>query len=357
MKKIALIWDFGDLINRILASMPDLEAKTFVEQICRRVFNLGATLSGDSEATWIFAIDDKAKNWRKAEYDLYKSNRADSKKKFLGRIFERMAIMGYEVERPEAVLETHSTILEKSFQQVGGYTFKQSELEADDIMSLLLEKLDEQEYDEAFLFAGDSDLFQLLVKRKKKLDVTYLRFTPFKKPLFYKTQWGESLYYKIGLALAKAPVQMHPKAVPLYKATVGDASDCVPGISGIGPKFFSEVISALDFSAVEAIQSPDDAWCVLQRAVRQGVLSSKFQKKRALMLSKSPMISDNWKTWYELVDLSPINLLKKSKACKDFYDSVPQFELRNIEVEKILSALDSRRSYGTNDLEEPEPYS
>ncbi len=101
-------------------------------------------------------------------------------------------------------------------------------IEADDLMFSVAKQLEQQGSD-SIVISSDKDLGQVLSGRITILD-------PFKDTIITK----ESLEEKLGFPLEK---------LPFYFALVGDSSDNIPGVKGIGPKGATTLVQ--QFSSLE----------------------------------------------------------------------------------------------------------
>ncbi|MDX1958836.1 MAG: DNA polymerase I [Leptospiraceae bacterium] len=106
--------------------------------------------------------------------------------------------------------------------------------EADDIIGTLCDLYDKKG-NEIIIFSGDKDLFQLLDG-----NVTLLR-----------GKKGATEFVEINKKWVETEVGVSPKQIPDYMGIVGDTSDNIPGVKGIGEKGASKLIS--EFSNLETI--------------------------------------------------------------------------------------------------------
>jgi DNA polymerase-1 len=143
----------------------------------------------------VVAYDSKEPSFRKQRYAEYKANRAappDDLIPQFARIDDLIRLM-----------EIHS--------------FRVSGVEADDLIGTLAKRWFElSDRHEVVIVSGDKDLMQLVNGRVKMLDTL--------KNVLYD---GAQVEEKMGVG---------PKQIRDYLALVGDSSDNIPGVSGIGPK-------------------------------------------------------------------------------------------------------------------------
>lgn len=121
----------------------------------------------------------------------------------------------------------------KEFADIIGITQIQiPKIEADDLMYSMAKEL-ESVGDFVFLVTSDKDLGQTLTDNIVMLD-------PFKEKIITKS----SLEEKLGFDLAK---------LPFYYSLIGDSSDNIPGVRGIGPKGAVGIVK--DFDNLEELYS------------------------------------------------------------------------------------------------------
>lgn len=135
-----------------------------------------------------------------------------------------------ELEKAEVqVLYNQMDILRESLKQLGLTQFKVPGREADDVIYSLIKNITEnvQEAVEFVVVTTDKDYFQLF-----NLKYTVKIFNQVKKKLWDLVDWEQEF-------------GMPYDAYLDYKAIVGDPSDNLPGIKGIGPKGASVIIESM----------------------------------------------------------------------------------------------------------------
>lgn len=145
-------------------------------------------------------FDHSDKNFRHTLYPHYKANRQ---------------------ELPEA-LKMQFPLVRKATELLNFKIFEISGYEADDVIASLANTLESQS-DEVVILSSDKDLMQLINDKVCLYD-------PIK-----------ANYIRSGEVQAKFGVS--PKNITDFLALVGDASDNVPGVKGIGPKAATELLS------------------------------------------------------------------------------------------------------------------
>lgn len=153
-------------------------------------------------------FDTKEKNFRHKLYNEYKANRPevpDELKPQFPYIFD----------------------LVKAFNIV---SLQQEGFEADDIIGTLCKKAEEKEF-EVIIVSGDKDMMQLITPNIKMLDT-----------LKNKT---------FGIQEVKEKFGVEPKQVIEVMGLMGDSSDNIPGVPGIGPKTAAALIQ--EYGSIEQL--------------------------------------------------------------------------------------------------------
>jgi DNA polymerase-1 len=135
----------------------------------------------------------------------------------------------YKAQRPPAPDELISQIIEahKLFEAFGIKTFEKPGYEADDLIATLAEKFKTLPDVQVVILTGDRDTLQMVEGDK-------LVVQTFNKGVSDTTIYNEAaVLEKYGIA----PTQMVD-----YKALVGDQSDNIKGVPGVGPKTALELI-------------------------------------------------------------------------------------------------------------------
>jgi DNA polymerase-1 len=150
----------------------------------------------------------------------------------------------YKAQRPPAPDELISQIIEahKLFEAFGIRTFEKPGYEADDLIATLAEKFKTLPDVQVVILTGDRDTLQMV-------EGDTLVVQTFNKGVSDTTIYNEqAVIEKYGIA----PTQMVD-----YKALVGDPSDNIKGVPGVGPKTALELIK--QFGTVEKMYKKLDA--------------------------------------------------------------------------------------------------
>jgi len=165
-------------------------------------------------------------------------------------------------------------------------------IEADDTIAYLSQKLK----DDVIIYSADQDFLQLVNKR-----ITV--YSPIKKK-FYRPN---DVYEQYG---------MHPYNFITMKCLMGDKSDNLPGVKGLGPKklmkYFPEIAGEKLFTLQEAYQKATDK--VEEHGIYGNVHLFKEQLEinyELMCLEEIQLLESDQKELDELIDSSPYNFNKK----------------------------------------------
>ncbi|MGC9610660.1 MAG: DNA polymerase [Minisyncoccia bacterium] len=207
MKKLLLI-DANSLIHRSFHALPPLTGKGGVPT--GALYGLaGALLRILSEHKPDYAVaafDRPEPTFRKEMYEAYKAHRPKAPDELVSQI-----------------IEAHNL-----FREFGINYFEKPGFEADDIIGTFVKKFGGDKNLKIVILTGDLDSLQL-IKGEKIVVETFKRGVS--ETLIYDER---GVFDRYGLK----PAQMTD-----YKGLVGDASDNIPGVRGIGPKTAETFIS------------------------------------------------------------------------------------------------------------------
>ena len=165
-------------------------------------------------------------------------------------------------------------------------------IEADDTIAYLSQKLK----DDVIIYSADQDFLQLVNKR-----ITV--YSPIKKK-FYRPQ---DIFDQYGL---------YPQNFITMKCLMGDKSDNLPGVKGLGPKklmkYFPEIAGEKRFTLQEAYQKATDK--VEEHGIYGNVHLFKSQLEinyELMSLDNIQLLEHDQKELDELIDSSPYNFNKK----------------------------------------------
>jgi DNA polymerase I len=145
---------------------------------------------------------------------------------------------GYKAGRPELAneLKIQFPIILDWIKKSTSQCISSEGFEADDIIKTMSEMIIlENENDDVYIFSSDRDLYQLFV-------FPNVKFIQNENSLFDKDQFREKY-------------EVEPEQWVDFKSYVGDNSDNLKGISGIGPKTASKLLQAgIDFTILNKYQ-------------------------------------------------------------------------------------------------------
>ncbi len=147
--------------------------------------------------------------------------------------FRHEKYVGYKAQRPKADTEMVEQIprVKELITAMGLVQIEQEGYEADDIIGTLSQSKD----GEVVILTGDQDTMQLVNEHVRVL-------TPAKGANQAVLYGPDEVWNKYGV---------HPEQIVDYKALVGDTSDNIPGVAGIGPKGAANLIKM--FGTLERI--------------------------------------------------------------------------------------------------------
>jgi len=139
------------------------------------------------------------------------------------KTFREEEFKEYKATRPPTADQLVSQIIlaPDVFKVFGIKTFDIAGFEADDIIGALTEKFKKEKDLRIIILSGDNDLLQLVENGKVLGEILKTGITE------TKTYDEKAVEEKYGLK---------PSQLPDYKGLVGDVSDNIPGVKGIGPK-------------------------------------------------------------------------------------------------------------------------
>ena len=144
--------------------------------------------------------------------------------------FRKEIFKDYKIQRPKAPDELISQII-KARELLGKFGikfFEQPGFEADDLIAALVKHFKPEKDLKIVILTGDLDTLQLVDDGKVAVE------TP-------KRGISETIVYD--KKAVRERYSLDPEQLPDYKGLVGDSSDNIPGVLGIGPKTASRLLS------------------------------------------------------------------------------------------------------------------
>lgn len=251
MKTLLLI-DANGLIHRAFHALPALTSPQ--GEVVNALYGLASIL--------IKIIKEQKPNYLAAAFDRPETT-------FRKEMFE-----GYKAHRPPAANELISQIIKahELFEKFGIRTFEKAGFEADDVIATLAKKFKKTPDLKIVILTGDLDALQLVEKDKVVVQ-------------FLKKGVSETFIYN-----EKAVVErfsLKPHQLNDYKGLVGDPSDNLPGISGIGPKTASRLLS--QYQNLENVFLKINPQDPLAKKILPQKEKALFSKKLAALSDKVPL--------------------------------------------------------------------
>jgi len=161
---------------------------------------------------------------------------ADERPEYMAALFDRpeptfrdKKYAAYKAQRPATPSDLIAQLIEahRLFRAFGIKTFEKAGYEADDLIATLTEKFKKEDDLQVVILTGDRDTLQLVEGDKVVVRT-------FNKGISDTTIYDErAVKEKYGLA---------PLQIVDYKALVGDSSDNIKGVPGVGPKTGTELL-------------------------------------------------------------------------------------------------------------------
>lgn len=197
----------------------------------------------------------------------------------------------YKIQRPKAPDEIISQIIEAHnlFTAFNIKTYEAPGYEADDLIGVGAKQLKLVDGMKVKILTSDSDILQVVEGQKIVVE------TPQKGISEMKVYGSEEVKEKYE--------GLNPNQIPDYKGLVGDASDNIPGVQGIGPK-----------TAMPLIQKYGTLENFLEKGQDEKVYQKIYEQKDRALLSKS-LATINYEAPLEIENIEEIkfgNLPKES---------------------------------------------
>lgn len=291
IKTLTIIDTFGFFFRSFYALPQYLKTKDgFPTGLLTGFLNYISTLIKEHESDYlIFAIDSKGATFREEIYRDYKANRVEPPQDLL-------------LQLPVAI-----SLIEK----MGYKTLSKSGFEADDIIASVVEVAKKQNI-KVRIVSHDKDLYQLIDDGRVVLVDAVSK----------KVLDEDGCRLKYGIS---------PKEFRDYQAIVGDTSDNVPGVKGIGKVGASKLIG--EFKSIENI------YANLDKITQKSILNKLVEHKESAFLSKKLVTLRG--DIYDTLDFSEFTLNSKNPFL-NIYD-----ELVLYEQNAILRSLRAKEEFAS----------
>lgn len=249
-KQLFVIIDGNAIIHRAYHAIPPLTVKSGT--VVNAVFGFSSMLLkvlNDLKPTHIaVSFDVAGGTFRDDIYDKYKATRVKADQE----LYDQIPLVHDVVEA------FNIPVYEKE-----GY-------EADDVIGTIVNEPDVQRSKtEVVIVTGDKDLLQLV-------DGTRVQVALLTK--------GMSEYTLFDEKMVKEKYGFGPELIPDYKALMGDPSDNIPGVSGIGKKTAGDLIQSIG-SVKDIYKQTDNIKAISGEYIKQAVIKKLEEGKENAMMS------------------------------------------------------------------------
>jgi len=217
------------------------------------------------------AFDRPEPTFRKEEYDKYKATRKPTANELVEQLIEAHNLLG----------------------AFGIKTFDLAGFEADDIVATLAKKFGGDKV-QAVILSGDLDTLQVVDGDSIVVE-------------FPKKGISETAIYDKGAVIERFGVK--PKQLSDYKGLVGDTSDNIPGIPGIGPKTATKLIN--EYETLEKMYKDIEEIGMSDEKLKNKLTEHKAQ---ALMSKKLATLDTNLDINVRLEDIDIEKSFSKKNA-------------------------------------------
>lgn len=179
----------------------------------------------------------------------------------------------YKAGRPETPSELISQLIEAHnlFKAFGVKTFEVPGFEADDLIATFVEMFKKEKDLQLVILSGDRDGIQLVEDKKVVL------WTPIK---------GISEIFVYDEESTKSKFGIEPKQMTDYKSMVGDSSDNIKGVAGIGPKTATNLLNK--YGSLDVIfTTKDEGPAVLK--VKNARKEAEFSRELVILRKDAPI--------------------------------------------------------------------
>ena len=187
-----------------------------------------------------------------------------------GPVFRHDLYTPYKANRPAMPEELAAQIpfIKQIVRAMGIVSFEKNELEADDIIGSVAREMSAQQHS-VVIVSGDKDLLQLVDDRVCMWD-----------PMSDRTMDREGVFNKY---------QVYPEQLLDCYALIGDSSDNVPGVPGIGPKSAAKLIT--EFGSLDLLYAGIDS--LKQSKMKERLIDNRdnaFLSRELIRLKEDPDI-------------------------------------------------------------------
>lgn len=294
MAKRFVVVDGNSVFHRAYHAIPYLSTKNgdtvnAVYGFCSIILKIIADIKPDK---LVVAFDRAAPTFRHIEFEAYKGQRSAPPEDLYPQL---------------PLVKDFLDLADIKYFELDGY-------EADDLIATIVSSVEKQSDDEIFIVSGDRDGLQLVNKRIRV--------------------WAAGSKVTEGIVFDEEKVKerygVTPEQMVTYKSLVGDSSDNIPGVNGVGPKGATDLI--LRFNDLETIYSNLDE---IKGSLRQKLELGKdqaYQARSLVILDRNAPIK---------FDLNDIPAEINWNGIHDFFHSL---EFKSL-IAKLPSEIIQKKDY------------
>lgn len=319
--KLVLI-DGNSIINRAFYGVPELTNREglHTNAIYGFLNILFKTMEEEEPSHLMVAFDEKAPTFRHKMFDAYKGTRKPM---------------------PEELRE-QVPVLKEILQAMNICIYSQEGIEADDILGTMAKKGEREGY-AVSVVSGDRDLLQLAT------DTILIRIP--------KTRGGKTVVEDYHAAQVIEKYHVTPSQIIDLKGLMGDSSDNIPGVPGVGEKTAVKILTVFGTieNAIEHVEeiTPNRA----REAVRNNVELAKMSKELATIKTDCKLGITMEECLVEDMFNEKAYHLIQSMDLKSILKRFDQDTARDQKIEKNFVALTTREEWFafTEKIEKKQP--
>ena len=272
-EEVFLILDSNSILHRAYHALPPLRTKegTIVNAVYGFLLVFFKVIKEFNPAFIVACFDFPAKTFRHEKFKDYKAKRPSTPKDLLHQIF----------------------ITKEALKSFNVPFFEKEGFEADDLIGTIIKKA--PSHLKKIIISGDSDLFQLL---KNNVKIYFLK-KGVKNTILYDEKKFREEY------------QIFPIQLIDFKSLVGDASDNVPGVKGIGKETALQLLKK--YHSLENVYRQTKEKNFLSQEIAKKLIANEKEallSKEIVTINSSVPLDLNVNKWH-FNENEPFNFLKK----------------------------------------------
>ncbi len=287
-KKLVLI-DGHALAYRAFHALPD-DLKTSQGELTNAVYGFTSMLLNvlrDETPTHIAVTFDKGRTFRHDVYPDYKAHRAKMPEELRS-----------QMDRIRQVVETLDIPI-----------FEQEQYEADDLLGTLARQASEQEA-ETLIVTGDTDLLQLVDEHTRVLTSRW--------------RFSDTVIYDVD-GVKERYDGLPPAKLVEYKALMGDKSDNIPGVYGVGEKTATKLLKKYE-SLEEIYAHLDEISTRFRNRLEEGREEAFLSRDLVTIVRDVPVELDLDACRVRTFDYDQVTALFRDLEFRSLIDRLPQVE-------------------------------